>query len=196
MSVQAIAWVLEESRAEGFDRLVLLAIANHVDGREWQAWPSVAQIAHEARVSRRTVFRCLLELKALGELEVTEGGHGRGQTNLYRIPRLPEKGCQEECHADTLSPEKGAVRVSGSTEKGDTAGTRNRQEPGTRVRTRVREGAAPSPTAPPLGAEEEKTTHRPRYHQPFTPDPPVTEEERALARARVRALRTGEGAGG
>lgn len=85
MSIQAIAWVLENSTSELADRLVLLAIANHADAHGHNAWPSVDQIAKEARVSRSTVFRCLHRLSNLGEVTVTSGGHGPGSTNTYQI---------------------------------------------------------------------------------------------------------------
>lgn len=91
MSVQAMAWVLECSRATGSDRLVLLAIANHASKEGGEAWPSIPLIAAEARVSERTVSRSLIRLAALGELEVVRGG-GRGpnqyRPNLYSLPAI------------------------------------------------------------------------------------------------------------
>ena len=89
MSVQAMAWVLEHSKATGNDRLVLLAIANHASKEGTEAWPSVPLIAREARVSQRTVTRALKRLAALGELEVMRGqGMSQGQyrPNLYAMP--------------------------------------------------------------------------------------------------------------
>lgn len=85
MSIQAMAWVLEHSQAEGLHRLVLMAIANHADQTGTNAFPSVDQIAREARVHRATVYRALPALVELGELEIRRGGSGPGATNLYRV---------------------------------------------------------------------------------------------------------------
>jgi hypothetical protein len=122
VSIQAIAWVLEHSEAKLADRLVLLAIANHADAQGWNAWPSVDQIAKEARVGRSTVFECLPRLVERGELEITPGGRGPRSTNSYRIQmqgsgnqtlqgsgsqtlrvRNPEKRVQPVNHKPSLS---------------------------------------------------------------------------------------------
>lgn len=84
MSIQAVAWVLQNSKAELADRLVLIAIANHCDAH-WCCYPSVDMIAAEAKVSRATVFRSVKELVRLGELEVAPGGRGKGQRSTYRV---------------------------------------------------------------------------------------------------------------
>lgn len=93
MSIQALAWVLQNSKAELADRLVLIAIANHCDAH-WCCYPSVDMIAAEARVNRATVFRSVKELVRLGELEVSQGGRGRGQRNTYRVAHY--LGSQDE----------------------------------------------------------------------------------------------------
>lgn len=88
MSVQALSWVLEESKSKGTDRLVLIALANHLGYRneEQGCWPSVRLIAHEAGgIDEQTVRRSLKRLEALGELVVTRSDGGRGNTNLYRL---------------------------------------------------------------------------------------------------------------
>lgn len=84
MSIQAIAYVLEESEVRGFNRLVFLAIANHADAYGKNANPSIEQIAWEARVHRATVFRAIEALERLGELEITRGG-GRNQRSSYTV---------------------------------------------------------------------------------------------------------------
>lgn len=85
MSIQAIAWVLEHSRSEGMDRLVLLAIANHADAGGLNSWPSWERIGAEARVSRATVWRAISKLTAMGELMVLSGGRGRGDRSSYQV---------------------------------------------------------------------------------------------------------------
>lgn len=85
MSIQAVAWVLEQSEATLADRLVLIAIANHADGKGWNAYPAVPLIAAEAKVDRATVFRALTTLEESGELVV----HRRpGRSNMYGITAL------------------------------------------------------------------------------------------------------------
>lgn len=85
MSIQAIAWVLENSEAEGYDRLVLLAIANHADARGMNAYPSIPLIAREARVHRSTVFRSLARLENLGEVVVVRD-RAKRRCNEYIVP--------------------------------------------------------------------------------------------------------------
>lgn len=84
MSIQALAWVLKHSKSKLGDRLVLLSIADncHEDGTD--AYPSVATIAAKARVDRRTVQRCVRNLVAMGELEVSPSRNDKG-TLRYRI---------------------------------------------------------------------------------------------------------------
>lgn len=95
MSIQAVAWVLEFSEAQGNDRLVLLSIANHAgknphDGA-WEAWPGLDTIAHESRMSRRTVHASLRPLVDGGDLSIVRNGapdervRKDRRTNLYRI---------------------------------------------------------------------------------------------------------------
>lgn len=121
MSIQALAWVLENSQSELADRLVLIAIANHADAHGRNAWPSADQIAKEARVHRATVFRALARLCDLGELEVDPGGQGPGATNAYQIVGLEGsqiatlKGSQRVASCDPSGGAKGRIlRQKGS----------------------------------------------------------------------------------
>jgi hypothetical protein len=125
MSIQAVAWVLENSQSTGSERLVLIALANHYNqATEW-SYPSVDLIADEARVSRATVFRCLERLVALGELEFTRRGPGRGRRNEYRLPFLPEKRSQDETlfKVTRMSEKVSSERIKGLTGETRTIGT-------------------------------------------------------------------------
>ena len=84
MSIQAVAWVLEESLASYSERLVLIAIANHVGPTGW-AWPGIDAIASEAFVDRSTVFRAIDKLVDMGELTVQKRP---GKTSLYGLTAL------------------------------------------------------------------------------------------------------------
>ena len=91
MSVQAISWVIENSKHSGNPFVVLLMIANHAKSDGTGAWPSVKCIAKESRVSEETTHRAIRKLAKSGELrvEVSAGPHG---TNLYSLPKVG--GCQ------------------------------------------------------------------------------------------------------
>lgn len=85
MSVQAISWVLDESEAEGTDRLVLVAIANEAD-RYGYAFPGIDTIAEQAKCSRSSALRAIPRLEESGELLVKRPEkYGRGRHNEYVV---------------------------------------------------------------------------------------------------------------
>lgn len=131
MAINVMSWVWRESQSSGADLLVLLAIADqaHEDGDG--AWPSVRTLAGRARVSDRTVQRCINSLVLLGELEIRKGV-GRNGVNVYRIIMATE------CHPVTMSEgvtpcPKGVTPV---TPGGDTGVTRTKSEPSRTERER------------------------------------------------------------
>jgi hypothetical protein len=87
MSIQAVAWVLEDENVPGFARLVLISLANHADTKTGHAWPSVATIAKEAHISSRSVHTYLGALKRNGYIDIESGRHKAGQarSNNYWI---------------------------------------------------------------------------------------------------------------
>jgi Helix-turn-helix domain len=126
MSVQAMSWVLDNSKSHLAARLVLLSIANHADAYGNQAWPSVAKIAQEAHVSIRQTQRAIVELCQLGELAVSVKA-GPSQWNLYRVLM----------GGDNLSPPVVTNRTQGG-DIFDGAIRKNRPEP-----------SKPTPPTPP-----------------------------------------------
>jgi hypothetical protein len=133
MSVNVLSWVLEHSESEGSDRLVLITLADRADPETWSAFPGVADVAARARVSERTVQRCLRSLEALGELrvEVQRGGTAKmvdaKRPNRYTItPRQSVTPPPVD-----LSPgvTQGPDRVTPMTGAGDTAVTQTVIEP-------------------------------------------------------------------
>lgn len=178
MSIQAIAWVLENSEAQLADRLVLLAIANHCDAHGFVAYPSVEQIAVEAGVSRRTVFRSIDQLVRMNELEVSKN-RGRGQRNTYRVAYY--KRCQDDTVNPLFTVTSCPEKVTSTTIKGVTSGTHNRHEPsGTpaHVRTHAREGIqtwVPTGEREPLSNEQRKANldrlRAERGKHPAVPEP-------------------------
>jgi hypothetical protein len=116
VSVQAIAWVLEESESKLAARLVLLSIANHAKADGSNAWPSLDQLALEAGVTRRHAIRCNRELEDLGELGVRRN-KGPSGTNRYDLTKMSpghivtsdtqgtEGVTSDDVASDTVSPE-------------------------------------------------------------------------------------------
>lgn len=82
MSVQALSWVIGRSKARRGDLLVAIMIANHAHSDGSGAFPSLATLAAETRLSRREVVYCIHRLEAMGELEVTRE---REKPNSYRL---------------------------------------------------------------------------------------------------------------
>ena len=168
MSIQAMAWVLEHSEADGHDRLVLLAIANHANADGAAAWPSVTRIAAEARVDRATVYRALHRLVEIGELEITPGG-GRGVTNQYRLIQSPPA---TESESETVAAGDKTVApcdktVAASTQNGRSSATQNR------------------PNRPEPSRAGARATH------PTLP-PPLPDDVRARGAEFFRGLRNGQ----
>lgn len=83
MSIQAVGWVLDHSASRGFDRLVLIALANHA-GDDRMCFPSQRTIASEAKVSKGSVSNAIEALVELGELEIVSIGDHRRSTR-YRL---------------------------------------------------------------------------------------------------------------
>jgi hypothetical protein len=84
MSIEAVSLVLNQSKATGRAKLVLLGIANHLGDQG--AWPSISTLARYANASERSVKRDIQELIELGELKVeVQNAPTRTQykTNLY-----------------------------------------------------------------------------------------------------------------
>lgn len=86
MSVEMISLVLNNSRAEGRAKLVLIGIANHHGDNG--AWPSIATLARYANSSERSIKRDLQYLQEIGEITVEINGSdfgGQYKTNKYWI---------------------------------------------------------------------------------------------------------------
>jgi len=86
MSIEAVATVLNHSKARGRAKLVLIGIANHLGDQG--AWPSISTLARYANASERSVKRDIQELMNLGELQVNLQSapmNSQYKTNLYWI---------------------------------------------------------------------------------------------------------------
>lgn len=106
MSVEAMAVVLNHSKAKGTAKLVLLGIANH-DG-DGGSYPSVERLAVYAGVAERNVQKALNQLVSSGELviETQQGGdrdtHPGRRTNRYLLRVACPPWCDHSTqHRDT-----------------------------------------------------------------------------------------------
>lgn len=84
MSVQAMSWVIENSKTRGNAYIVLLMVANRADEDGSSAWPSVRWLAKRSRLSERTVQRSLKKLEKAGALAIEKNAGPKG-TNSYHV---------------------------------------------------------------------------------------------------------------
>lgn len=94
ISVQAMSWVIDQSEHKLGSLIVLLIIANHAKSDGTGAWPSIATIAREARLSESQTHRCIRTLQRSGELLVEVACGPRG-TNLYHLPKMRQRNLEE-----------------------------------------------------------------------------------------------------
>ena len=82
MSVRTVQSVLEQSKAAGTARMVLVGIAAHAS-EDMTAYPSLTKVARYANVDRRTVVRSIKCLEEIGE--IVKIGRGKQGVTVYRI---------------------------------------------------------------------------------------------------------------
>ena len=128
MSIQAVSWVLQHSKAKLGARLALIAIANHADASGNNSFPSIPTIAAEAHLSERQVQRAIRTLERQGELRIVEG-KGRHGTHLFMIAGM----------GDNMSPDHLSDGVTNRTSRGDISGQTHVQNVTQTVKGTVRE---------------------------------------------------------
>ena len=84
MGLNAINSVLENSKATGSDRLVLMILAYHQNDNTSECFPSHEVLCREAGIKKRGLIYCLNRLEALGEIQIIRG-LGKGNNSQYRI---------------------------------------------------------------------------------------------------------------
>lgn len=144
MSIVATRWVWFHSKSSGLDRLVLLALSFYADD-EGTAWPAMTTLAEMCNCSTRSVRRSLLDLEAIGEVNVVHRGgpaeRRDRRTKLYRVPveerpSYPQRG-------DDTSSRKGPTRGQGVPNEGTNATvTRGRHVPRTSIELQEELGCA------------------------------------------------------
>lgn len=85
MSVKALTWAFEQP-ISGNDKVVLLSLADHANDYG-ECWPSIKRLSQRARVSVRTVQRCLAELETAKLIvrETRNDPNGRSTSNMYLL---------------------------------------------------------------------------------------------------------------
>lgn len=90
-----MTWVFHESDVRGFDRLVLLALADEAGDDGGDCYPSMRRIANKARVGVGTVPGVLLRLEQAGALVVERPERkGRGAFNRYTVVMTKSSGAE------------------------------------------------------------------------------------------------------
>lgn len=87
MSIQAVAWALEQEDIPARPKLVLVSICNHANHADGYCWLNVETIAHEAACSRRAVFNFVGDLIRNGYLRKApkRGDDGKQRANDYWV---------------------------------------------------------------------------------------------------------------
>jgi hypothetical protein len=94
MSVQAIAWAIEQDVRPAMAKLLLISLANYAD-HNGHCWPSKMRLARDCSTDKSTVCRHLRTLREAGLLEVRERMEdGNQKTSIVVLPILPPpSGC-------------------------------------------------------------------------------------------------------
>lgn len=103
MSVAATNWVWTQSKAEGADRLVLLALADFADetGKCFGSWGTMQR---KTRLARCTIARSIKRLEAAGELAEVEPAKTINGRNMATVWQLPVGRCQDETGLNLTLP--------------------------------------------------------------------------------------------
>ncbi len=158
MSIQAVAWVLEESKSMGSARLVMISLANHAN-KDGECWPAQRTIKTEAGLkSAGTIPPAIKRLEKLGEVEVVERG-GPRKSARYRLPKFlaatkGERSGDERSDTDD-DPEANAQEMSAARDTESAARDPERAQRATQVAQNHQE---PSSTETPSSGDERPTT--------------------------------------
>ena len=82
MSIRALAYAFDVKVGDPLAKLVLLAVADHINESTGDAWPSVDRLAAMTDSSRRTVIRKLGKLEEMGLIKRTKRYN---KTDLYVV---------------------------------------------------------------------------------------------------------------
>lgn len=92
MSIQAVAWAIEQKTGSPAGKVVLICLANYAD-ENGECWPSQATIAKETELSERSVREWLQKLEDAGIIsrEHRQRQDGSRKSDLIRLNTHPAK---------------------------------------------------------------------------------------------------------
>jgi len=82
MSIKAVSWAFDQQIKDPLAKLVLIAVADHINESTGDAWPSVERLEQMTCASRSTVIRKLKLLETTGFLQRTKRFN---KTDLYSL---------------------------------------------------------------------------------------------------------------
>ena len=82
MSIKAVGWAFDQQIKDPLAKLVLIAVADHINESTGDAWPSVERLEQMTCASRSTVIRKLKLLETSGFLQRTKRYN---KTDLYSL---------------------------------------------------------------------------------------------------------------
>jgi len=82
MSIKAVGWAFDQQIKDPLAKLVLIAVADHINESTGDAWPSVERLEQMTCASRSTVIRKLKLLETSGFLQRTKRYN---KTDLYQL---------------------------------------------------------------------------------------------------------------
>lgn len=132
MSLAAMNAVWEYSRANANNLMVLLAIADNADD-EGRAYPKQETIAKKARISVRTVQRCIQELRELGELEIDRADHRLNNNYIVIVAQVKGPAPTRQVDASTEAIVSTGTRQPVVSESSNLEDTRQVDVPGRQV---------------------------------------------------------------
>lgn len=83
MSIQAVAWALDQDIRDPFAKLILISLGNHADHSTGFCYPAMRLIAKEASCDRRTVIRKLPSLSDSGYIRIIPDRQGKQRLAHY-----------------------------------------------------------------------------------------------------------------
>ncbi|HEX8090334.1 MAG TPA: helix-turn-helix domain-containing protein [Blastocatellia bacterium] len=83
MSIEAMNRVWKQSRSKGSDLLLMLALANYANDKDF-CWPGLDSLTERTRMSKRNTQRSLIRLEEAGEIYRVKH-FGRGKRSFYIV---------------------------------------------------------------------------------------------------------------
>src|SRR5262249_24925659 len=104
MSHRAVQHVLKFAKARGVERLVLVVLADHCNGKrgDFIAWPSLDVLERETLLRQSSICRVLTHLEAIGDIRRERSNGGRNKRTRYVIT-VSEKHSPTETVKHSLS---------------------------------------------------------------------------------------------